>query len=182
MDEEKGLSIVDSQALGAIVQQMMNPIMETMAGLLRQNMEALRELSQTQKMQSDRLEALERQLRLNTPVSTAQEGYLKTAIRQRSEELLEKKGFGEDRKAAASCGRAIRKAVLGRYGAGALREIPKHEYEVAMRQIETWNDQGAVLKIVREARGRAEDTGRSGIGGPSSTTAARRSPFPGGEG
>ena len=36
MDEEKGLSIVDSQALGAIVQQMMNPIMETMAGLLRE--------------------------------------------------------------------------------------------------------------------------------------------------
>lgn len=154
--EEMGLSTMDSQMLGTVVQQLMAPMMETMAKLLQQNMEALKELSQTQKMQSDRLEAMEKQLRLNTLVTPAQEGYLKAEIKRRAEELLEKKGCGGDKKGTQALVRAIKKAVLGRYGVSALREIPKHEYGVAMSQIATWNDQVAVLKIVKEARMRAE--------------------------
>lgn len=142
--------------LGAVVQRLMEPVMGAMSKLLEQNMKALQELAQAQKMQSDRMEAIERQLRLNTPVSPTQEKYLKGEIQRRAKELLSKKGLEEDRKAATALGSCIKKAVLARYGAAQLREIPKSEYTVAMSQIGSWNDQIELLKITKAARKRAE--------------------------
>lgn len=52
----------------------------------------------------------------------------------------------------------IRKAVLARYGIGNLREIPRHEYSVAMSQISLWNDVLAVRDVVKDARERMEET------------------------
>ena len=50
----------------------------------------------------------------------------------------------------------IRKSVLSRHGIGNVREIPRHEYNVDMSYIETWNDVLAVHDVVKEARTREE--------------------------
>lgn len=147
-----------AQALALMVQQIIAPTMGTIGKLLEENMKALKDLSQTQKLQSERMEAIEKQLRLNTLVTATQERYLKGEIKKRAEELLAKKGLEDDRKAATALGGSIRKAVLSRYGAGQLREIPRHEYSVAMSQIGSWNDQVELLKITKAARKRAEAT------------------------
>ena len=47
-----------AQALPAIIQQMMGPIVETMSKLLEHNAQALEQLAGAQKVQNDRLEAL----------------------------------------------------------------------------------------------------------------------------
>lgn len=145
-----------AQALALMVQQIITPTMGTIGKLLEDNMKALKDLSQTQKLQSERMEAIEKQLRLNTLVTVTQERYLKAEIKKRAEELLTKKSLEEDRKAVTALGAVIRKSVLSRYGAGQLREIPRHEYSVAMSQIGSWNDQVELLKITKAARKRTE--------------------------
>ena len=64
----------------------------------------------------------------------------------------------EDKKAITKLGGLIRKSVLSRYGISSVREIPKHEYSVALSQIEIWSDVLAVRDVVRDARERAEQT------------------------
>ena len=49
-------------------------------------------------------------------------------------------------------GNAIRKDVLARYGIAGLREIPRHEYQVAMNQIGMWSNALTLRDIAREAR------------------------------
>ena len=106
-------------------------------------------------------EALERQIRLNTPITKSQEKYLSDAIRSKARELLFKRGV-EDDKSTRKLMTAIRKSVLARYGITTMREIPKHEYTVAMSQISLWNDAMCVRDAVKEARGR---DGKSNVGG-----------------
>ena len=106
-----------------------------------------------------RLEALEKQIRLQTKVDGKQASYLNDAIRQRSRELLSKREITE-RKAITKLGNHIRRAVLARYGISGLRDVPKHEYSVAMQQIAIWNNALLVGDVVKEARER-EATERS---------------------
>lgn len=144
-----------ARALPALIQQMMGPIVETMSKLLEHNAEALEQLAGAQKVQNDRLEALERQIRLNTPVTPQQVRYMNDAIRARARELLFKREV-EDARSIKKLGNSIRKDVLARYGIGALHEIPKHEYTVTMMQIGMWSDALRILDCVKEARARAE--------------------------
>ena len=58
--------------LGQMIQEVLSPVLEAMAKFMQNNTEALERLSAAQKMQSDRMEALERQIRLNTLVTPAQ--------------------------------------------------------------------------------------------------------------
>ena len=156
--ENNDLAILTSeqaQALPALIQQMMGPIVETMSKLLEHNAEALEQLAGAQKVQNDRLEALERQIRLNTPVTPQQVRYMNDAIRARARELLFKREV-EDAWSIKKLGNSIRKDVLARYGIGALHEIPKHEYTVTMMQIGMWSDALRILDCVKEARARAE--------------------------
>lgn len=143
------------QVIPAIIQQMMGPIVETMSKLLEHNAEALDQLAGAQKVQNDRLEALEKQIRLNTLVTPQQVRYMNDAIRAHAREMLYKREI-EDAGAVKKLGNAIRKSVLARYGISALHEIPKHEYSVAMNQIGMWSDALQVLDVVKEARKRAE--------------------------
>lgn len=149
-------------AIGNIVAELMRPVMATIGKLLENNTAALEQLSATQAVVNDRLEALERQIRLQTPVSNKQVTYLNDAIRHRSKELLSKRNIETDKKAVTKLGNQIRRAVLSRYGIASLREIPKHEYTVAMSQIEIWNDVLTVSEITREARSRIETEARHG--------------------
>ena len=156
MDENNNVPAItqeQAQMIPAIIKQMMGPLVETMVTMLKNNTEALNQLAATQQIQADRLEALEKQIRLNTLVTPQQVKYINDAIRARARELLDKRGV-DDKKAVTRLGNAMRKALLSRYGVGALHDIPKHEYSVAMSHIATWNDMLAVRDIVKEARER----------------------------
>ena len=141
--------MVSPEAIGAVIAELMRPVMQTIGKMLENNTAALEQLAAAQSVQSDRLEALEKQIRLQTPVSGKQVSFLNDAIRQRSRELLDKRGV-EDEKAVTRLGNAIRRSVLARYGVGSLREIPRHEYTVAMQQIAMWSDVLTVRDVVKE--------------------------------
>ena len=143
--------IVTPDVLSAMVTELIRPIMETIGRMLENNTEAIERLADSQTIQSDRLEALEKQIRLQTPVTNKQAAYIGDAIRARARELLDKKGIS-DAKAVKKLANHIRKAVLMRYGVGSAREIPKHEYNVALNQIAMWNDMLVIRDIVKEAR------------------------------
>ena len=83
-------------------------------------------------------------------VTGKQVSYLNDAIRAKARELLDKRGV-DNAKAITKLGNQIRKAVLSRYGIGCLREIPKHEYNVAMQQIGMWSDVLTVRDVVKWA-------------------------------
>ena len=156
MDENNNLPALSqeqAQMIPALIQHMMGPLIEAMGKMLKNNTDALNQLAATQQIQADRLEALEKQIRLNTLVTPQQVKYINDAIRARARELLDKRGV-DDRKAVTKLGNALRKALLSRYGVGALHEIPKHEYSVAMSLVATWNDMLAVRDIVKEFRER----------------------------
>ena len=150
---ESGAILVTPEMLSGVVKELLQPVMQSMAKLLENNTAALEQLSSAQSVQNDRLEALERQIRLQTKVDSKQAGYLNGAIRQRSRELLSKREI-EDKKAVTKLGNHIRRAVLARYGISSLRDVPKHEYTVAMQQIEIWNNALLVGDVVKDARER----------------------------
>ncbi len=155
MNEEKRELSVLPDALPAAVEAILTPVLSALTKMLENNTKAIEELSAAQSVQNDRLEALERQIRLQTPVTQQQARYLNEAIRRRARELLDKRGV-EDANAVKRLSAAIRRSVLARYGIGALREIPRHEYTVALSQIGMYADMLALKDIVREARAHAE--------------------------
>ena len=138
--------------IGEIIAEMMRPLMQSIAKMLENNTATLEQIAAAQQVQADRLEALERQVRLQTPVSAKQAAYLGAAAKDRARELLERYRMAENEKAVRKLSGQIRKAVLARYGAAGLREIPAHEYGVAMSQIGMWNNVIAVRDVVKETR------------------------------
>ena len=156
LTDSGALSPEQQAALGAIIQQLMTPVIEAMAGMMRRNSEALERLAAAQKVQSDRMEALEKQIRLNTLVTAQQVRFLNATIRERARELLLKREV-EDAAAVKKLGNAIRRGVLVRYGVGALHDTPRHEYPVAIHLIELWNDALAIRDCAKEARGKHEN-------------------------
>ena len=147
--------LVDHNSLGQIVAEIISPVMKTIGKLLENNTAALEQLSSAQSVQNDRLEALEKQIRLQTLVTSKQVYYLNDAIRMRARELLDKRSVG-DKKAITKLGNLIRKSVLARYGVSSLRDVPKHEYNVALSQIGMWNDILSVRTVAAQFRNNAE--------------------------
>lgn len=144
-------------ALSAAMTEIMRPMMQAIGKMLEKNVEAMERLAATQTIQNDRLEALEKQIRLQTPITSKQAQYLNDAIRSKARELLDKRGLADDKKAVTKLGNAIRKDVLAREGIAGIREIPRHEYQVAMNQIEMWSKARTIMDVAREARERGED-------------------------
>lgn len=122
---------------------------------------AIEQMSVALSITNDRMAAIEKQLRILTPVTSKQVKYLNAEIKRRARELLDKREINDD-KAMKKLGNIIRKAVLIRYGVENLREIPKHEYQVALQQIGIWNDMLEIRDVVKEARSRAENSETSG--------------------
>lgn len=151
--EEKAL--IDASLVADVVKQVLTPILGALGEMLNHNTQALNQLAAAQSVQNDRMEALEKQIRLNTPVSQGQVRYINDAIKKHARELLFKREI-EDAKAIRKLGNAIRKSVLARYGIASIHEIPKHEYTVAMSQIGIWNDALCVRDVAREYRAAAE--------------------------
>lgn len=147
--------MISSEQLGMVVSEMMRPLAVALADALKNNTAALEQIAATQSIQNERMAALEKQIRLQTPVTPRQVTYLNDAIRARACELLNAEGV-RDGLATKRLGNAIRKAVLMRYGISGLREVPKHEYSVALSQIGLWNDAMTVWDVAKEAKDRAE--------------------------
>lgn len=147
--------LVDPNSLGQIVAEIISPVMKTIGKLLENNTAALEQLSSAQSVQNDRLEALEKQIRLQTLVTSKQVYYLNDAIRMRARELLDKRSVS-DNKAITKLGNLIRKSVLARYGVSSLRDVPKHEYNIALSQIGMWNDILSVRTVAAQFRNNAE--------------------------
>lgn len=160
MNDETGILIPlptpEDQMIPLVIQQVLGPLLKEATALLKNNTEALNRLAETQQIQADRLEALEKQIRLNTLVTPQQVRYINDAIRTRSRELLDKRGIDDD-KAIRKLGNAIRKSVLARYGVAALHEIPKHEYSVTMNHVAIWNNMLCIRDVAKEARARVQD-------------------------
>lgn len=145
----------DMAMAAAVVEQIMRPMLENMGAFMTKMSEAVEHIATSQDVMRNRLEALEKQVRLSTPVTEREEKYLKDAVRAKARALLVEKQI-EDKKAISKLAGLIKKSVLIRYGYGSFRDIPHCEYNVAMSQIETWNNALEVYRIVKEARERAE--------------------------
>lgn len=153
LEAQQGEVVTDPEVLSRAITEIMRPVMQTIAQMLKNNTTALEQLSSAQTIQNDRLEALEKQIRLQMPVTSKQVTFINDAIRQRSRYLLDKKEI-DDKKAITKLAALIRKAVLARYGISSVRDIPKHEYSIAMSQIEMWNDVLLVRDVVKEVKER----------------------------
>ena len=87
-DHDPGAVIITPEILGSVITQLMQPVMQTIGKMLENNTAALEQLSAAQSIQNDRLEALEKQIRLQTKVDGKQVSYLNDAIRRKSRAML----------------------------------------------------------------------------------------------
>lgn len=149
------------QAFTAAVTEIIRPVMENLGKMMERVLQSMEQNAQAQMVISNRMEALEKQIRLQTPITPKQAQYLNEAIRNKAREMLDKRDLSCDKWAITKLGNAIRKDVLARYGISGLREIPRHEYQVAMNQIGMWGNALVFRDIVREARERAEHAGQA---------------------
>lgn len=140
--------MINNNAVGEMIHGMMMPIIEPLCMMLKQNTEALERISATLNLQGKQIEALEKQVRMNTPVTSVQARYLNNAIKEKASLVLEKYGR-EDKTARDALARKIRKDILIRSGIASMRELPKCEYDVALKQIETWNNAITIRDIIR---------------------------------
>ena len=153
---EAPLSAGEIQVISAVVQEMMAPVMENIGKILERNSQAMERIAATQQMMSSRISDLEKQVRLKTPMSRSQEKCITDTIRARARDLLDGKGFADDKKAVTKLSGYIRKSVLSRYGVDSLREAPAYDYETALEQAKNWMNMIVIRDVVKEARSRAE--------------------------
>lgn len=152
---------VSTKAVAQVIDKLMRPLLESIGTMLKNNTEAMEQIAMNQDVIRNRMDAIEKHQRLQTPVTDRQARYLADAAREKARELLDKRQVSE-KKAITKLSGLIKKSVLARYGVGSLREIPRCEYSVAMSQIETWNNALNILDVVREARLREEFSHVSG--------------------
>lgn len=145
-------------ALAPVVEQMMRPFMEHMVKLVAANTEALEQIAGQSAVLADRLEALEKEVRLGRKVTGTQKRYINDAMNDRAKEVLDPYGI-TDRKAVQGVARMIRKSVLSRLGIASAAEIPSFEYSVVMDQIASWNDRLKVYGFANEYRRKEENNG-----------------------
>lgn len=151
---------VPVEELGGMIAELMKPVVAAIGKALENNTAALEQLASAQSIQNERLAELEKQIRLQTPVTNQQVKYLNDATKRRARELLDKRGV-TDQKAVTKLAGAIRKAVLARYGISHLREVPKHEYTIAMQQIGMWMNILTIMDIAQEARAACQSEERT---------------------
>jgi len=155
-DGASAMTVEQMQYVSTMMQQMLAPVMENIGKILERNNQAMERIAATQQMMSTRMSDLEKQVRLKTPLSRAQETYINNAIRARARELLESRGFDEDKKAVTKLGGAIRRSILERYGVNSLREAPAYDYETALDQVKFWNNPSVIREVAKEAQARAD--------------------------
>lgn len=106
-------------------------------------------MANTLALMNQRMEQLERQVKLLTPLTSAQEKALGEKIKQRAEELR------EEYRLSAACvpaiANAIRKELKLVGGVRALRELPRMEYLVYVERVSLWDDYSTMRAIRKNA-------------------------------
>lgn len=125
--------IVPAEDAAVVEIRRMADMLQTMAAMLQATTESM--------------EQLRRQVRLLEKVTPQQAGAINRAIRQRASDLCALYRIPEDA-GAKPASAAIRKAVRLQFG-GTVKEIPRCDYEVALRQVQGWDDYKA-MKGIRE--------------------------------
>lgn len=144
------------QELQTVVQEIMQPLFESLSKILTSNAEALQQIAAAQSVQADRLEALELQMRLKTPMTSKQASFINDAIKAKARDILDRHGLSDDKKAVIKLSNIIRRSVLLRYCVGGVREIPQHEYSVVLSQVSIFQNAIQIKDVVKEARKREE--------------------------
>ncbi len=127
------------------------PIPAAVAEEMKQMREALQAMAGLLRTTNETMAQLQRQVRLLEKVTPAQARAINQAIRERATELCAiylLRGDGCEKPVAA----AIRKAVKLRFGANTAKDLPRCEYEVALAQVQGWDD----YKTMKEIKGRAK--------------------------
>ena len=75
---------VSTQVVAQVVEQIMRPLLESIGTLLKNNTEAMEQIATSQDVIRNRMEALEKQVRLQTPVTDRQARYLADAARAKA--------------------------------------------------------------------------------------------------
>ena len=141
---------VSGNEISQVIQSIVIPVMEPLCKLVQQNTEALERITATLNLQGKQIEALEKQVRMNTPVSSVQARHLNSSIRDKAKEVLDRYGRN-DKKSIDAVSRSIRKDILIRAGIANVRELPRCEYDVAIRQVQMWNNAVVIREIMRKA-------------------------------
>lgn len=127
------------------------PVPAAVAEEMKQMREALQAMAGLLRTTNETMAQLQRQVRLLEKVTPAQARAINQAIRDRATELCAiylLRGDGCEKPVAA----AIRKAVKLRFGANTAKDLPRCEYEVALAQVQGWDD----YKTMKEIKGRAK--------------------------
>lgn len=123
--------------VSAVVREMMLPVLTGMAEMIRHTNEALQAIALQQEAQTRRMDELEKQMSWSITVTDKQARYINRAIRETGKGISQQMGMGE--KGAKAIQGEIRKALCLRYGVGKAAEIPRIEYQTAMRLIDEWS-------------------------------------------
>jgi len=97
-----------------------------------------------------RMEKMERQLELLTPITGAQERALRAEIRRRAEALSGLYRLQDGSRTAIAA--AIRAGLKGEAGVRAMRELPRIEYSVLLERVALWDDYDTMRAIRKRAR------------------------------
>ena len=137
MVEKRNADLLAAQQAAAAEIKRMAEMMATMAAMLQTTTESM--------------EQLRRQVRLLEKVTPAQASAVNKAIRERATEICALYVIRDDRgeKLAAA---AIRKAVKLQFGAGAVKEIPRCDFEIALEAVRKWDDYKAMKDIKGKVR------------------------------
>ena len=129
-------------------QKLPAPIIEQVARMMAQTEQLMQGMANVMTAMNQRMEKLERQMELITPITGPQEKAIGEQIKQRAGELREQ--YGLDSKALPAISKAIRKDLKLAGGVRAIRELPRVEYPVYIERIALWDDY-AVMRAIKKS-------------------------------
>ena len=129
-------------------QKLPAPIIEQVARMMAQTEQLMQGMANVMTAMNQRMEKLERQMELITPITGPQEKAIGEQIKQRAGELREQ--YGLDTKALPAISKAIRKDLKLAGGVRAIRELPRVEYPVYIERIALWDDY-AVMRAIKKS-------------------------------
>ena len=116
------------------------------SALFEELRQALGAMASMMRTTNERMGALEEQVRLLTKVTPAQTRAIHEGIRRRAEELCQMWRAAGHEKTVAN---AIRRAVRLSTGTSSMKDLPRCDYPVVMRQIQLWDDY-QVMKAIKK--------------------------------
>lgn len=127
---------------------------------LERSSRALEQMAMQQKVQADRMAALEREMRLSVPVTDAQEKTIQAAVRERACWIAMRYGLCEGGNPLPDKVNRLRRAIRGsltlRFGVRAIRSIPRAQYDAALAAARIWMDAEMVGNMAIEAENREQ--------------------------